>query len=768
MNKVQLQKKLSKPNTLTTTHPKNNLKVDKTKSKKVLREKKSPTHANLLEPIQCLLHENQYPVSPHEIYQLAEKSVDGEIILREDLSRIFSQLNIQTQWQKVMWKNLDRIEFPAMLMLKDGKAVTLLSLHTDYAVVSVVKNSQVKVTKIQLNSLKKMYSGELLLVGAAQVETTSNRIRISEWMSGRTLTVAIIEIILASLMVNLFQLALPLYTMNVYDKVLPNQAEETLWVLFSGIIIILVLDYVFRLMRSMILENLSEKVGEALMMRLLRKSATVNSSDKEDVGAISDTFHEINNYRVGFFSKTLLELIEFPFFFLFFAVIYAISPEVAMVPFYAAIFIVIVNLLHQFPIKSLSKDLYPLNKKKESFLVQLLSGRESLRLSNGFSRFINQWQAKMRQILGLSRASQLWNASMMTTLPILVQLVSAVVVFIGAYQIFTGELTIGEMIALTLLSARAILPVLNFSSALTRLFSSRHMLSAWRKLLTRETDYDVTDNIVSKTQFKGGMVLKDVRFKYPNMDSFTLQGINIQIKAGERIGIVGPSGAGKSTLLRVMSNLEKVEQGEVQLDGFSIRDIHPFEFHRNVAYMPQNPAFFSGSVYDNIRMAGQHNNQQTIEKMVEFFALNSLMMQKTIGGGLSFQVGEGGSNLSGGQRQLVAFMRSMCHDSVIHMLDEPTSGMDGSLENQVINYLSQHTQGKTLILVTHRPGLLTLIDKLIVMNEGKIVDIGNKEAMIQKYFNTASQEKNVYVPTPPVLHASSSSDLSVTHTSLMN
>ena len=728
--------------------------------KQNLITKESPEHpdtaknnshreVDLLEPLQCLLFENQYPVSPQEIYQLAEKATDGEPILRDDLQGIFTQLNIQTEWQKISWSELSSTELPAMLMLKNNRAVTLLSLHAEYALISVVKNAKVQQTKIQLSSLKQAYTGEVLLVGASQIETSSNRIRISEWISKRALTFSIIEIIVASLMINLFQVALPLYTMNVYDKVLPNQAEETLWVLFSGILIILILDYIFRLMRSVVLENMSERVGESLMMRMLRKTATMNSSDKEDVGAISDTFHEINNYRVGFFGKTLVELIEFPFFFLFFAVIYGISPEVAMIPLYAAIIIVIINLLHHFPIKNLSKDLYPLNKKKESFLVQLLSGRESLRLSNGFSRFINKWQAKTRQTLTLSRSSQLWNNSMSTTLPILVQLVSAIVVFVGAYQIFAGNLTIGEMIAITLLSARAILPVLNFSSALTRLFSSRHMLKAWKLILTRDTDYDINDNIINKTRFKGGLMLKDVNFKYPKMDNYTLQNVNLQIQPGEKIGIVGPSGAGKSSLLRVISHLEKTEQGEIQLDGFSVQDIHPFEFYRTVAYMPQNPHFFSGSVYDNIRMIGQLSNQRKIEKMVEFFGLNSLMMQKALGGGLSFEVGEGGNNLSGGQRQLVALMRSMCNDSVLYMLDEPTSGMDGQLENQVIQYLQQYTQDKTLILVTHRPGLLKLVDKLIVMNEGQILEQGEKTPMLKKYFSGATKMQNNYVPLKP-------------------
>jgi ATP-binding cassette subfamily B protein/ATP-binding cassette subfamily C protein LapB len=701
---------------------------------------------SLLEPIQCLLFENQYPVSVQEIYQLAEKSSDGEEILRNDVEPIFGQLKLQPEWQKISWNKLASAELPAMLMLKNHQAVTLISMHKTHALVSVVKNGKVEQTKIQLASLKSAYTGEVLTISAGQVATLSNRIRISEWISKKALTFSVIEVLVASLMINLFQIALPLYTMNVYDKVLPNQAEETLWVLFSGILIILILDYIFRLMRSVVLENMSERVGEALMMRLLRKTATMNSKDKEDIGALSDTFHEMNNYRIGFFGRTFVEIIELPFFFLFFAVIYGISPEVAMIPLYAAIFITIVNLLHHFPIKSLSKDLYPLNKQKESFLVQVLGGRETLRLSNGFSRYINQWQAKIRQTLDLSRASQLWNNSMATTLPIIVQLISAVVIFVGSYQIFAGKLTVGGLIALTLLSARAILPVLNFSSALTRLFSSRHMIKAWRVILSRETDYDLSENIVNKTQFKGNLIVKDINFKYPNSENYTLHNLNMQIHSGEKVGIVGPSGAGKSTLLRVISNLEKSEQGEVQLDGFNVKDIHPFEFHRNVSYMPQDPAFFSGSVYDNIRMSSQVYNQQKIEKMVEVFGLNNLTMQKALGGGLSFQVGEGGSNLSGGQRQLVALMRSMCNDSVVYMLDEPTSGMDGQLEGQVINYLHKNLPDKTLIIVSHRPSLLSLVDSLIVVNEGKILEKGSKEKMIKKYFSGSSSMQNNYVP----------------------
>ena len=448
-----------------------------------------------------------------------------------------------------------------------------------------------------------------------------------------------------------------------------------------------------------------------------------------------------------FFAKTFVELIELPFFFIFFAVIYGISPEIAMIPLYASLGIIVINLLHHFPLKKLGSELFVANKKRQSFLVQLLSGKETLRLDNGFSKFTNIWQAKIRYALGLSRSTQIWNNSMATTLPILVQAVSVTVVLVGAYQHFSGKLSVGGLIACTILSGRAILPILNFSSALTKLLSSRHMLKSWKNILTHQTDYDLTNNVTLNNDFKGDLLVKDLHFKYNESGGWALENINLTLKRGERLAIVGPSGAGKSTFVRVLCQIEKAERGSVLMDGFSLKDLHPFELYRNINYMPQNPSFFSGTIYENIRLNSQSFNSHRLQEMVQFFGFNNLNSNESIESGLSFQVGEGGQALSGGQKQLIALMRCLCTDSVIYILDEPTSGMDGELEKKVIEYIDKLMQDKTLIIITHRPSLLTLVNNLLILNQGKIVERGPKELMTQKYFgSTPTGSKIVEVP----------------------
>ena len=257
-----------------------------------------------LEPLYCLLHENQYPISQEELYQISEKQGDNEPLNKEDVEFVTTQLRLDPVWQKISWKKIHFAELPALLLLTTGESVVLKSLQSEHATISVLRNGEVSQTNVNINSLKKAYSGQLLTINREQTPVENvNKISISEWISKKALTYAAVQVLIASLVINIFQLALPLYTMNVYDKVLLHQAEETLWVLFGGIMIILILDYIFRLMRGVILENVSERFGEALLMRLMRKTSHMDLKQSEEVGAVADTFQEMNSYRGVFFCE---------------------------------------------------------------------------------------------------------------------------------------------------------------------------------------------------------------------------------------------------------------------------------------------------------------------------------------------------------------------------------------------------------------------------------------------------------------------------------
>ena len=684
-------------------------------------------------PLQCLLSYHQHSIQLRELYQLAHKS-SHESIHSDDIDAILQSFNLRTQWQTYTWKQLKFCELPAIVQLHNGHGVTLISLNRQFAIIAVSNEGKIEEHQVSLDSLKKDFSGRVLqLQPQLQSSGATNRISLSEWIDRKSLGFTIFEVILASLMINLFQIALPLYTMNVYDKVIPNQAEETLWVLFSGILVILFLDYLFRIIRGVVLENLSERIGEALEVRLFRKSLTAKNELREVVGAEADTFHEVSNYRSGFFGKTLVDLIEIPFFFIFFFIIYALSETLAMIPLVAALVIIVLNLIHHFPLKRLGSSLFELRKHKEDFLIQAISGRDTLRLNNALPRFLQRWQANVRKSLSLARASSLWNNSMSTITPIVVQGVSVMVVFIGSYEVFAGNLTVGAMVAATILSARAILPILNFSNALTRLFSSRHMLMQWYRTLTRQSDFDVHENLINKGRFKGSLVLKDVRSKYPNSPRWIIDTINLQIAAGERVGLIGPSGAGKTSLLNLLAGLIKPNEGLLQMDSYDISDIHPFELHRSISFMPQNPAFFSESLRENIQL-GSEVDHQRMQQLIEDFGLDKMIGQASLGASLTHKISERGENLSGGQRQLIALLRCLYVDACLYLFDEPTAGMDGQMESLVINYLQKKLHGKSIILVTHRPGLLQLVDRLIVMNSGKIVADGPRDIIVQKYF----------------------------------
>ena len=444
------------------------------------------------------------------------------------------------------------------------------------------------------------------------------------------------------------------------------------------------------------------------------------------IGSKANLFRELSQIKDFFATKSILQIIDLPFFFMAVIVIFIISPAVAAVPLIVAIIIIIFNVIMQIPIANLSKKNIENIQSKNSYLVETLQGSEIIKLSNASSTKLFNWRSLVAVTDNIGHKIQSLNVFSMNLSQTVVQFVTMAVIVVGVFEIANKNLTVGGLIAVTILSSRAMVPVIQTSMMVIRLKEIRESLNNinefWHLPLENEKDVEVGIG-----KLKGDIEFSDVSFFYKNSKYASIMDCNIKIKAGEKVGIIGQTGAGKTTFLRLLTGLDTATNGSIYLDGHEISTLHPVEVRQNVGVMPQEPFLFSGSLKENIEISKPISKERMMA-LIKLTGLDELIKKSGQGDGL--QVGERGSNLSVGQRHLVALARAILNDPPIMVLDEPTTGLDVGLEKTLIKHVKEMLEDKTLIVITHRFAALELVDRVIVLNNGKIVADGPKDKVL--------------------------------------
>jgi len=537
-----------------------------------------------------------------------------------------------------------------------------------------------------------------------------------------------VEIGILTFFINLFALAVPLFTMSVYDRVVPNNAFETLFVLSIGVVVILIFDLVFKSVRNYIIEKTGKKLGLHLEEELMKRVLLIQTQyDEMMTGSKANLFRELQQVREFFATRSVVQVIDFPFFFVALIVIFLISPAVAVVPAVAAIVILVFNVLMQIPISNLSQKNLENVQSKHSFLVESIQGSESIKLTNATATKLFNWRNIVAFTDAIGLRIQSLNALSMNLSQTVIQLVTMLVIVVGVFQIADKNLSVGGLIAVTILASRAMVPVINVSMMVIRFKEINESINTinnfWHLPIESQKELEIG---IGKLQ--GEIELKDVEFffkdsKYPSLDK-----ISFKIKPGEKIGIIGQTGAGKSTLLKLLTGLYSPSSGSIYFDGHDISTMHPVEIRQNIGVMPQEPFLFNGSLKENIELSRPISKEKMME-LIRVTGLEDLVKKSGKGDGL--QVGERGSNLSMGQRHLVALARAILNDPPMLILDEPTTGLDVGLEKTLINQLkSVIAPEKTVIIITHRFTALELVDRVLVLSNGRIVADGPKQKVL--------------------------------------
>lgn len=537
------------------------------------------------------------------------------------------------------------------------------------------------------------------------------------------------DVLLAALLANLFALGLPLFVMNVYDRVVPNQALDTLWVLSAGLLLMLVSDLVLRTLRGRFIDLASARSDVRLSAYIMERVLGMRMEQRpSSAGSFASNLRAFESVRDFIGSATVTAFIDLPFGLLFLLVIGWIAWPMLLPIGIGALMLLLYALIVQGRMQQLAETMYRAGAERNAVLVEGLVGFETIKALGAEAPLQRKWENSAALLSNVGAQLRLLATSAVNGTAFVQQAVSMVIVIVGVYLIVEQELTMGGLIACTMLASRVMAPIGAVAGLLVHYHTAATALSSLDSLMQREVERPDDAHFISRGLLHGGVEFRDVSFSYPGEERTSLAKINLRIAAGEHVAIIGRVGCGKTTLERLVLGLYRPTQGAVLVDGVDVRQLDPAELRRQVGYVQQDPTLFYGSLRDNILMGAPHADDEDLLRAARLAGLIDLVNLHPHG--FDMQIGERGESLSGGQRQQVALARAVINDPPILLLDEPTASMDHTGEEALKQRLAEYARGKTLIIVSHRSSLLELADRLVVMDGGHVVADGPRNLVI--------------------------------------
>lgn len=655
-----------------------------------------------------------------------------------NFSRAAARVGIETQ---AVQQNLARINpslLPCVLVLNERRAGILLSVDQQAQTADFLFMPEGARRTLELKELADIYLGTAIYcypeyqLDQRAFDLQNRKSSRGHWFwsvikDNRRLYV---DVLVAALFINLFALSMPLFVMNIYDRVVPNLATDTLWMLSVGVFIVFCADLCLRLLRSWFIDLAANRadirLSASIMEHVLGQRLEARPASVGSFASNVQAFESIRNF-IG--SMTVTVLIDLPFFLLFIGIIVLIGWVMAIPVMFGVLILLVYALGVQGKMRQISDSINEASAQRNSGLIENLVGAETVRAFNATGRAQAIWEKATLFVSACAIKTRMLGASVGITGMWVQQSVSVALMIVGVYLVFSGELSQGGLIAAYMLSSRAMAPITQLAGLLSQYHQAATAMESLENLMASPQERDNSKTLISRPVLQGHITLKEVSFSYPNATKPALDGINLHIKAGEKVAILGRAGSGKSSLEKLLMGLYRPTQGSIYFDDIHQEQIDIAELRRNIAYIPQDIHLVFGSVYDNITLAAPNASREEI-----LAAVNDAGLQSLIGAsadGLAMPVGENGALLSGGQKQAVAVARAFIEERPILLFDEPSSAMDSGLENHLIRSIQRRSVNKTLLVITHRNSLLSLVDRLIVMDGGKILADGPKDEVLK-------------------------------------
>ncbi len=627
---------------------------------------------------------------------------------------------------------LSRLLLPCILVLKNGNACVLEEIDRPKRRAKVIFPEVGEGEEwLGLEKLEQEYLGYAFLLKKelkpTSVDKPSTTQDSSHWFWGTLAKSKDIfaSVLLSSILINLFILATPMFTMNVYDKVVPNDAIATLWVLAIGIVIVYLFDTLLRFMRSYLLE-IAGKKSDIIMSSLLF-SQVLNLKMAQwpaSIGGFASQLREFESIRNFFTASTIATLVDLPFAFIFLLVIYYIGGPMVAVPLIVIGLLLLYSFILVKPLKTSIEATYEATASKNAHLIETLHNIKTVKAlgAANYSQWV--WEESSGTIANRSMRARMLSSSITVVTNLLVQLNTIALIIFGMYRISDLELSLGGLIAIVMLASRTVGPMGQIASLITSFEQTKTAFLSLDELMHQPVERPEGKSYVHRPGLQGSIQFRDLDFSYPQAPKKALSGINLKINAGEHVGIIGKVGSGKTTLIKLIMGLYQGDGGSIAIDEIDISQLDPADLRKNIGYLSQDIELLRGSIRENIAYKDLHVNDDKLLNAARICGVDSFVNQLPLG--FDTQVGESGGFLSGGQRQAIALGRAVLMDEPILILDEPTNSFDNTTESIVKKNLYEYSRDRTLLLVTHKAPMLDLVERLIVMDQGRIIMDGPK------------------------------------------
>ncbi|MDW4496602.1 type I secretion system permease/ATPase [Sulfitobacter sp. D35] len=624
---------------------------------------------------------------------------------------------------------LDPIALPFLLFRKDGGPLVMTGLSQNRKLATVLDpEADWTEREVPVRKLRRTLKPGVLLVTPR--EDGSNAMLSPEsvapdrghwfWGPVRANWPNWVQVMVAALLLNLMSLALPLFVMNVYDKVIPNLAYVTLWTLAGGVAIALGLDLLMRTIRANILETIGRRVDVKVASRLFSQAMGAQLLQRPGGAAgIASTIRDFEVVREFFASASFVAFIDLLFIGIFVAVLWLIVGPIALVPLVAVPAVLVIALLAQLPIGRTAARAQQMATKRHVVLVESLSGIETIKSLNAEPAMQREWENAVAASARITGRTRFWSNVAANGTMLVQQTVSVVIIVWGVFLVSEGRITIGGLIAANILAGRVLAPLGTIAQTIFRAQYAFKSLAALDRFmaLPRERAGAVSSTL---RVTKGALEIRGASFTYPDAQVPALSDLTFSIASGEAVALLGKVGSGKTTAGKLIAGLIAPDSGTVLVDGIALDQYEPAELRRGIGYLPQNPELFTGTLRENLAIARPGAQDEALMRALYFAGMDGYV--ETLPEGLDHFVGEQGRRLSGGQRQGISLARLLLREPKLLFLDEPTNAMDQRMETQVIGRLAElNRKGTGLIVCTHRQSLAGIAARMMVMDQGRVV-----------------------------------------------
>ena len=662
-------------------------------------------------------------------------------------SRAAEKAGLKSSLTRRPLSQISPLQLPMIILLSNQSACILDQFSKDGSQAKIIMPAEEAIEQwVDMDTLEDEYIGFGFMIKKAfeYADENSRTLHLKQkhwfWSTIKLSAGVYKDVLYASLLINIFVLASPLFTMNVYDRVVPNNAIETLWVFAIGVSVIYFLDTFLKFTRTYLLESAAKKSDIIMSSIIFEKVLDLKMAHHPaSVGSFSSNLKDFDAIRSFLTNATMAAVIDLPFAVIFLAVIAYIGGPIVFIPMITMSIILSYAFFIKKPLRASIESTHEATAKKSSILIETLNNIETLKTLGTLNQVQYNWEESTGEIAEKSLKSRLLSASIPTITQLSIQLNTVMTIVYGVYLIQDFELSMGGLIAIIILTGRTLAPMGQVAALLTNYEDTKTSYETLNEIISQPSERPNGKKFVERPKFSGEIEFVDVTFSYPHTDVPALKSISFLIRPGESVAIIGRIGSGKSTIEKLLLGLYEPDSGQILIDGIDIKQIDPADLRKNMGYVSQDIMLFRGTVKDNITYRATHASDSDMIRAANISGTSEFIKKHPKG--YEMPIGERGQGLSGGQRQSIGIARAFLLNAPIMLMDEPSNAMDQITEAKLLDNLQKQLKDTTSIIVTQKMVLLKIVDRVIVMNEGKIFIDAPKEEALEKLGGGKNIEK---------------------------